>query len=172
MTARDVLHYPDERLNLSSVPVDTFDASLARLADDLVDSLRASGPAIGLSAPQIDDRRQVLIMDMSGTGSSPEVYVNPKIVAQGGFGLAEERCLSVPDAVIYGWRAAQIRVQAFDLEGVLFERELQDMAAVCLQHEMDHFEGKILVDRMTFVGRYFYRRKLRRAGAQPAAAAP
>ncbi|MEL6184068.1 MAG: peptide deformylase, partial [Myxococcota bacterium] len=152
-------------LSLAAQPVEAFDASLARLADDLVDTLRAEGPAIGLSAPQIDDQRQVLIMDMTGTGESPEVFVNPRIVSQAGFGLAEERCLSVPEAVIYGWRAAQIRVEAFDLEGAKFERELNDMAAVCLQHEMDHFHGKILVDRMSFVGRFLYRRKARRLAA-------
>lgn len=169
MTARDVLQFPDERLGLTAAPVDAFDASLARLADDLVDTMKASGPAIGLSAPQIDDLRQVLIIDMTGTGDGPDIFVNPRIVERVGFGLTEERCLSVPDAVIYAWRAANVRVEAFDLEGVKFERELNGMAAVCLQHEMDHFVGKILVDRMTILGRYLYRRKVRQlAAASPA----
>ena len=168
MTAREILSFPDERLSLTARPVEAFDASLSRLVDDLVDTLRVEGPAIGLSAPQIDDLRQVLIVDMTGTGESPDIYVNPKIVARAGFGFAEERCLSVPDAVILGWRAAKVRVHAFDPEGVPFERDLVDMAAVCIQHEMDHFYGRTLVDRMTLIGRFLYRRKIRRAAAATA----
>lgn len=153
--------FPDDRLTLPATPVEQFDASLARLVDDLVDTLRKTGPAIGLSAPQIDDQRQVLLIDMTGTGENPDIYVNPVILAKHGYGLAEERCLSVPDAVIYGWRAAKVRLQAFDPEGVPFERELEGMEAVCLQHEMDHFDGKTLVDRMSFFRRVIYRRRHR-----------
>jgi peptide deformylase len=157
MTAHTILTHPDPRLELVSEKVTAFDASLARLADDLVDTLRAEGPAIGLSAPQLDDRRKVLVIDMSGQGTSPTIYVNPIIVARTAFGIAEERCLSVPGVVVHGWRATQLRVVARDPEGAEFERTLEGMEAVCLQHELDHFAGKTLVDRMFAPRRWLYR---------------
>lgn len=169
MAAREILRFPDPKLSLVSRPVVDFDGGLAGLVDDLIDTMREKGPAIGLSAPQLDDQRQVLIIDMTGTGESPDIYVNPVITSTMGYGLTEERCLSVPDAVIYSWRAAKIRVKAHDPEGTAFERELTGMEAVCLQHELDHFEGKTLVDRMSFIRRALYRR---RHPALPASSQP
>lgn len=161
MAVRKILEYPDPRLMEVSLPVKEFDQGVRELAADLIETLHAS-EAIGLCAPQVDDRRQVLVMDHSGDRSAPEVYVNPNILARARFGFVEEQCLSVPGVAVNVFRATAIRVSARDASGVAFERELSGMPAVCLQHEMDHFDGKLLVDRLN----WFKRRRLRAAIAK------
>lgn len=158
MAVRDILEYPDPRLNEASVPVATFNTRIERIAADLVDTLHASR-SIGLSAPQIDVREQILVMDHSDDQSAAEVFINPEILGQRRYGLVEERCLSVPGLVTNVLRATEIKIRAFDTAGIEFERELFGMPAVCLQHEMDHFAGKLLADRIN----WFRRRRLRAA---------
>jgi peptide deformylase len=155
VAVRDILEYPDPRLREPSLAVDRFDDSVAQAATDLIDTLHASR-SIGLSAPQIDDRRQILVMDHSEDQSQPEVYINPEVLQKARSGFIEERCLSVPDVKVLVMRATEITVRAQDIHGETFERELSGMPAVCLQHELDHFDGKLLVDRMN----WFRRRKL------------
>jgi peptide deformylase len=152
----EIIEYPDQRLRSASVPVVDFDAGIGGLVDDLVDTLHASN-AIALCAPQIDDGRQVLVMDLSGDRSRPEHYINPRILERSQYGIVEESCLSVPGVVVNVLRATRVRVSAFDLAGSVFERELAGLEAVCLQHEMDHFSGKLLVDRLN----WFRRRRLK-----------
>lgn len=161
MTKLEVLEYPDERLRQRAAPVVDFDASLHRLVEDLFDTMAGSEAGIGLCAPQVGVAKQVLVMDLSRKGEAREVYINPKITGRALFGFIEESCLSVPGENVNVWRATQIRVEAYDQHGVPFEREIERLAAVCLQHEMDHFAGKLLVDRMSF----FRRRRFKRARA-------
>jgi peptide deformylase len=158
MAQREVLVYPDPRLRTISEPVVDFDAALSQRVDDLLDTLYATRSAIGLSAPQLGDASQVLVMDLSRDRSEPQVYINPRITGRARYGFVEESCLSVPEQLVNVWRATQVRVVAQDRSGRQFERELDQLAAVCLQHEMDHFKGKLLVDRMSFLRRYRYRR--------------
>lgn len=148
MARREILQYPDPRLRLRSRPVTAFDQDLARLVDDLLETLYAT-KAIGLSAPQVNDRRQVLVIDLSGKASAPQLYVNPEILTKSALGLVEESCASIPDVVGNVIRATQVRVRAQDLSGATFERDLSGMHAVCLQHEMDHLAGKLFVDRLS-----------------------
>lgn len=155
MPVRDILEYPDPRLHEHSVAVEVFDDSVARAATDLIDTLHASR-SIGLSAPQIDDRRQILVMDHSEDQSQAEIYINPEVLRKARSGFIEERCLSVPDVKVMVMRATEITVRAQDLNGETFERELSGMPAVCLQHEIDHFNGKLLADRLN----WFRKRKL------------
>ena len=162
-----ILEYPDPRLRLTAQPVNVFDASLARLVDDLCETLRASG-GIGLAAPQTGDRRQVLVIDLSGGEAEPEIYINPEILASTAPGLVEESCLSVPGVVGNVVRATQVRVRARDRSGEAFERDLEGMPAVCLQHEMDHLVGKLFVDRLSLWRRLRLRFATSRAGAQAA----
>lgn len=164
MALREILEYPDPRLKERSVPVATFDDGVRVLAEDLIATLHAS-KAIGLCAPQVDDRRQVLVMDHSEDQSAPEVYVNPTIVSRAGFGFVEEQCLSVPGVAVNVLRATQVRVLACDASGAHFERELSGMPAVCLQHEMDHFDGKLLVDRLNWFKRRRFIAALNKAAA-------
>lgn len=162
-----ILEYPDPRLRLTAQPVVVFDASLARLVDDLCETLRAS-KGIGLAAPQTGDRRQVLVIDLSGGEAEPEIYINPEILARTAPGLVEESCLSVPGVVGNVVRATQVRVRARDRSGETFERDLEGMPAVCLQHEMDHLVGKLFVDRLPLLRRLRFRYAASRARAKAA----
>ncbi|MEL7447582.1 MAG: peptide deformylase [Pseudomonadota bacterium] len=158
MTTLTVIEYPDPLLREPSLAVDTFDASTQQLAGDLIDTMYAA-KCIGLSAVQVGVHQQMLVMDHSSDQSEPEVYVNPEILLQKRTGLIEERCVSVPGQVAFVLRATQLLVRARDEHGTTFERELLGMPAVCLQHEMDHFDGKLLVDRLN----WFKRRRLHAA---------
>ncbi len=156
MTRLRILEYPDPRLHLPSQPVSTFDDDLRRLVDDMIETLRAT-EALALSAPQVDDRRAVLVINYSGDGAAPRVYVNPEILAKRAWGLVEESCLSVPGVVGNVWRATKVRVRAQDREGLVFESDLAGMDAVCLQHEMDHLAGTLFVDRLSIFKRLRFR---------------
>lgn len=155
-----ILEYPDPRLRLEAEPVTAFDASLGRLIDDLTETLHAR-KSIGLSAPQVDDRRQVLVIDLSEDGSAPQAYVNPEILSRAAWGLVEESCLSIPGIVGNVIRATKVRVRARDRHGEAFERDLEAMNAVCLQHEVDHLRGKLFIDRLSIFRRLRLRGQLR-----------
>jgi peptide deformylase len=142
-----ILEYPDPRLRLQAQPVATFDARLSRLIDDLLETLYST-TGIALSAPQTGIHLQVFVVDLSGNASAPHVYVNPEILASSVPALVEESCLSVPGVVGKLVRASRLRVRARDRCGAAFERDLEGMHAVCLQHEMDHLAGKLFVDRL------------------------
>lgn len=161
MAQRDILEYPDLRLNLPSEPVTAFDDDLGQLIDDLLETLHAT-KAVGLSAPQVNDRRAVLVIDLSEDASAPQVYINPEILAKAAWGLVEESCLSVPGVVGNVVRATEIRVRAQDRTGETFERDLTGMDAVCVQHEMDHLAGKLFIERLSI----FRRLRIRVAAAR------
>ncbi len=165
MAVLPILEYPDPRLRLCAAPVADFDADLARLVADLGDTLRASG-GIGLSAPQVGDRRRVLVMDLSGGVEPPEVYINPELLERAAPGLVEESCLSVPGVAGNVVRATQLVVRARDHAGAAFERRVEGMRAVCLQHEVDHLDGRLLTDRLSI----FRRLRLRLGAAARARA--
>jgi len=168
MAILPILENPDPRLRSRAEPVRRFEADLWRLVDDMVETLRARG-GIGLAAPQTGDVRQVLVMDLSAGASSPEVYINPELLAGAVPALVEESCLSVPGVVGNLVRATQVRVRAWDCQGQVFERDLEGMHAVCLQHEMDHLVGTLFIDRLSFLERLRLRivaaRRARRAAA-------
>ncbi len=166
---RAILEYPDPRLRLRAQPVIDFDPSLGALADDLVETLRAER-ALGLAAPQIDDRRAVLVIDPEGAGREPQTFVNPEILRDARPAWVEEGCASLPGIVGLVLRATRIRIRAQTLSGEPFERDLEDMAAVCLQHELDHLEGRLFVERLSLFRRLRVRaalaaRRRRRAAA-------
>jgi len=152
MARLPILEYPDPRLRLRAAPVVTFDARLARLIDDLLETLYST-TGIALSAPQTGIQLQVLVVDLSGNASAPHVYVNPEVLASSAPALVEESCLSVPGVVGNVVRATQLRIRARDRYGEVFERDLDGMHAVCLQHEMDHLAGKLFVDRLSLFQR-------------------
>ncbi|MEM9457749.1 MAG: peptide deformylase [Myxococcota bacterium] len=162
MAQLEILEYPDTRLRLPARPVTRFDEGLDRLIDDLVQTLHAKA-AIGLCAPQVGVPLEILVMDLSGNASAPQVYVNPEIIADADPGLVEESCLSVPGVVTNVWRATRVRVRAQDRRGHIFQSDLEGMNAVCLQHEMDHFAGKLLVDRLNFFRRFRLNSAVKRA---------
>ncbi len=161
MAAREVITYPDERLRQKAQPVTCFDEELSSLVDDLFDTLYAS-PGIGFCAPQIGLPLQIIVADHSGNGTAPEVYINPKILGRSRIGIIEESCLSVPGMVAKVMRATRVRVRAQSRRGDMFERDLVDMPAVCVEHEMDHLRGILFVDRLKWIGRWKWRRHLKR----------
>ncbi|MEO1089929.1 MAG: peptide deformylase [Pseudomonadota bacterium] len=152
MARLPILEYPDARLRERAEPVVAFDGELEQLIDDLFETLYAT-TGIGLAATQAGVRHQVLVMDLSGDASAPQEYVNPEIITSAVPGLVEESCLSVPGVVGNVIRATQVRVRAYDRTGEPFERDLEDMHAVCLQHEMDHLAGKLFIDRLSLFRR-------------------
>lgn len=160
MAELEILEYPDPRLRLQAQPVTSFDDSLARLIEDLIETLHIRN-AIGLSAPQVGDRRQVLVTDLSADGSAAQAYVNPEICSRAAWGLVEESCLSVPGVVGNVVRATKIRVRARDRHGEAVERDLEGMDAVCLQHEVDHLNGKLFIDRLSIFRRLRIRARMK-----------
>jgi peptide deformylase len=118
------------------------------LVEGLLETLRAAG-GIGLSAPQVGDPRRVSVIDLSGDGSAPEVFVNPDILARERWAIVEESCLSVPGVEGKLMRATRVRARAVDPTGAPFVRDLEDMHAVCLQHEVDHLDGTLFIDRLS-----------------------
>ncbi|TVR64137.1 MAG: peptide deformylase [Gemmatimonadales bacterium] len=152
MPALPILQYPDPRLRLVSAPVDRFDQELLRRIDELFETLYAT-TGIGLSAPQVGDLRRIVVMDLSGSHSKPELYVNPEILSSDVMGLVEESCLSIPGVVGNVVRATKLRVRAVDRAGHPFERDLEGMHAVCMQHEVDHLDGKLFIDKLPMIRR-------------------
>ncbi|MEE4298809.1 MAG: peptide deformylase [Pseudomonadales bacterium] len=157
MSIRPVIEYPDPRLHQVSEDVTRFDDTLCTLVRDLEDTLKASG-GIGLSAPQLGELRRVAVLDLSEDKTAPELYVNPVIVERRLYGFAEESCLSLPGVEGSVLRSVQVRVRAQDAAGAFFERELEYLHACALQHEIDHLDGRLFVDRFSVIGRWRFRR--------------
>ncbi|MEM6640577.1 MAG: peptide deformylase [Pseudomonadota bacterium] len=161
MGKRDVLQYPDPHLRVPSAPVSQFDAALYSLVDDLTETFLA-GPGIGLSAPQIGAARQVVVIDESESRTETCVFINPRIVDRKGICLVEERCLSVPDFAGVVRRSPEITVVADDVHGNRAKHELSGMTAVCMQHEIDHLNGTLFVDRLFWWRRLWFQHTTRR----------
>jgi len=163
MSAAPLILHPDNRLREQSSPVEEFDASVADTVGSLLDTLYSAGNALALSAPQIDDRRQILVIDLSDDRTAPRIYINPLIIKKKGFAICEESCLSIPGVAGNVARAAELLVRARSIDGTLFERTVSGMGAICMQHEMDHFVGKLFIDRLSIFRRMALRAQARRA---------
>jgi peptide deformylase len=149
---REILEYPDPRLRTIAEPVTRFDAGLTILIDDLVETMRAS-QGIGLAASQIDVHLQVIVLDVTRQTEPPLIFINPEIQSRDAISLVEEGCLSLPGLYANVKRATQIRVRSVDRRGITRETALGGLAAVCLQHEMDHLVGILFVDHLSFFKR-------------------
>ena len=170
MAVRPVLEYPDPRLRRSAQPVTVFDSDLPALIDDLLDTFRAS-TGIGLCAPQLGDSRRVVVLDASAERLTPTVFINPEILKRRTMCFVQEQCLSVPGLRGLVRRHAEIAVRAQDRHGATFECELTNMEAVCLQHEIDHLDGVLFVDRLAWWRRLWFRRVAQRRAHAGATAA-
>lgn len=159
MALLEILEYPDPRLRTRAAPVTEFDSALSRLIDDMFETMYAA-PGIGLAATQVNVHQRLLVMDISQDRSAPMVFVNPEILDREQVGVMEEGCLSVPGFFDEVERAQRVRVRAQDRHGITFERELSALEAVCLQHEIDHLDGKLFVDYLSMLKRDRVRRKL------------
>lgn len=159
MALRTILEFPDPRLRTRAQPVTQFDAAVHRLVDDLLDTMYRA-PGIGLSATQVDVHQRVIVIDVSEAHNDPLVLINPEIVSREGEASTEEGCLSVPGIFDAVKRAARLRVRAQDRTGVPFERDCDGLLAVCVQHEMDHLDGRLFVDYLSSLKRERIRKKL------------
>lgn len=133
-----------------------------------------SAPGIGLAATQIDVHQRLIVIDVSGAHNDPLVLINPEILTREGEVTTEEGCLSVPGIFDTVKRAARIRLRAQDRDGTAFERDCADLLAICVQHEMDHLDGRLFVDYLSNLKRERIRKKLekeRKSRAQPRAPA-
>lgn len=165
MAVLPVLVYPDERLKRVSAPVTGFDVALARLCADLEETMRASPGCVGLAAPQVDRPLRVVIVDVSARPKTSShgclLLVNPVVVAAEGEAVGREGCLSVPDYTGNVTRAQHIRVRAHDAEGMLHEYDCEGYEARAVQHEIDHLDGLLFLDRLVS-RRDLFRRKVYR----------
>jgi peptide deformylase len=159
MALLNILEFPDPRLRTRAAPVREFDAALSRLVDDMLETMYAA-PGIGLAATQVDVHRAIIVVDVSEAHDQPQMFINPRILSRDGVAQSEEGCLSVPEVFEPVERAARVVVRAQDRHGITFERELEGLLAVCVQHEMDHLDGKLFVDYLSSLKRDRIRRKL------------
>lgn len=148
MALRPILRLPNHRLRLKAQPVTQFDAALLSLVRDLYDTMYASA-GIGLAASQIDVQQRVITIDLSDRHDQPLTLINVEILAKHGEQTCEEGCLSVPGVYAPVTRAKEIRVKTQDIHGDTSEFDADGMLAVCIQHELDHLEGKVFIDYLS-----------------------
>jgi peptide deformylase len=174
MTRLTILEFPDPRLRTRALPVASVDGALRELIDDMLETMYAA-KGIGLAATQVDVHKRVLVTDVSEGRDRPRAFVNPEILSRDGVETSQEGCLSVPGYFDEVERAARIRVRALDRDGKSFEEDLDGLLAICVQHEIDHLDGRLFVDYLSEMKRQRVRkklekeRKLRAEGRAPAA---
>ena len=159
MSKLDILTFPDPRLRNLAKPVADVDAGVRRVVDDMFETMYAA-PGIGLAAIQVDIPQRIIVIDISENNDSPLCLINPEILERVGEEQMEEGCLSVPGYYEQVTRAEQIRVRALDRDGNPFELEADGLLAVCIQHEIDHLDGKLFVDYVSALKRQRIRKKL------------
>ena len=148
MALLPILQYPDPRLHTVAAPVTAVNEGIRRLIKDMADTMYAA-PGVGLAATQVNVHRRVIIIDIAETHDQLKVFINPEIIASSGTSDCEEGCLSVPGIFEKVTRAGRITVRALDARGKPFELAASGLLAVCIQHEMDHLEGKVFVEYLS-----------------------
>ncbi|MGZ8161964.1 MAG: peptide deformylase [Methylobacter sp.] len=161
MSILTILEFPDERLRKKAAVVQTVDDKLKRLVDDMLETMYESH-GVGLAATQVDVHQQVIVIDVSEKKDAPVCLINPEILEKDGVEEFEEGCLSVPGFFEKVKRAEHIKVKALNREGQPFEFEARDLLAVCVQHEMDHLNGKLFVDYISPLKRQRIKKKLQK----------
>jgi peptide deformylase len=173
MAMLEILHFPDPRLRQRALEVEDVDDQLRKLVDDMFETMYQA-PGIGLAATQVNVHRRVVVIDISKDQDQPLVFVNPQILEKDGVEEMDEGCLSVPGFYERVQRAERVRVRALDRNGETFEMDADGLLAVCIQHEIDHLDGKLFVDYLSQLKRQRIRKKLekqRRLGLDDGAAA-
>ncbi len=158
MALLTILHFPDPRLRIVAKPVAVFDASTQTLVDSLFETMYQA-PGIGLAATQVNVHQRIIVVDVSAEQNQPYCLINPRLLRAEGQIRTEEGCLSVPEIYENVSRPSQISVEAQDAHGNEFTLEASELLAVCIQHEMDHLEGKLFVDKLSELKRQRIRKK-------------
>ena len=160
MAILEILEYPDSRLRTIAKPVKSFDQDLSHLIDDMFETMY-DAPGIGLAATQVDKHIQLIVIDISEESNDPMVFINPEIsVLEGELEKMQEGCLSVPGFYEDVERIEHVLIKALDRDGKPFELETTGLLAVCIQHEMDHLNGKLFVDYISALKRNRIKKKL------------
>lgn len=171
MAVLDILEFPDPRLRTTATPVETVDDSTRALIDDMFETMYAA-PGIGLAATQVNVHKRIIVIDVSDDQSEPLVFINPQITVVDETPCDyDEGCLSVPGFYETVTRPGGISVTALDREGQSFTREIDGLLATCLQHEVDHLDGKLFVDYLSNLKRQRIRKKLEKEHRQRSASA-
>jgi len=155
----DILLYPDPLLRRTAAPVTNVDAHVAALVDRMFDTMYAA-PGIGLAATQVNTHERIVVIDVSDEKNQPLTLINPELLLAEGEAETQEGCLSIPGVFEIIKRPEQIKVSAVDREGSPFELEVDGLLAVCIQHEIDHLEGKLFVDYLSPLKRNRIRKKM------------
>ena len=159
MALLNVLTYPDPRLRQRAQPVEVVDDTVRRLVDDMAETMYAA-PGIGLAAVQVDVPKRIIVIDVSEDHGDLKVFINPEITNRSGKIETEEGCLSVPGVYAPVTRAEAVVVHALDKDGNPFKLETDGVLAVCIQHEIDHLDGKVFVDYLSRMKQERIRKKL------------
>ena len=163
MAVLDILEFPDPRLRTRALPVEQVTDATRALIDDMFETMY-DAPGIGLAATQVDVHERILVIDLSEDQSQPLVFINPEVtVLDPELGEYDEGCLSVPGFYETVNRPRRVRVSALDRNGDPFTRELEGLLAICLQHEIDHLDGKLFVDYLSPLKRQRIRKKLEKS---------
>lgn len=165
MAIRDILHYPDPRLRNRAQPVERVDDDIRTLVDDLFETMYQA-PGIGLAATQVNVPKRLLVIDVSEDKSQPLCLINPEILELSGQEKMDEGCLSVPGIFETVTRAERVKVRALNRDGESFEQEVDGLLAVCIQHEIDHLDGKLFVDYLSTLKRQRIRKRLEKEARQ------
>lgn len=169
MAILDILHFPDPRLRNIAQPVTDVDDAVRQLIDNMFETMYAA-PGIGLAATQVNVSQRVVVIDISEDRKQPLCLINPELLELQGVEEMDEGCLSVPGVYETVQRAEKVRVRALDRDGCAFELEADGLLAVCLQHEIDHLDGKLFVDYLSQLKRTRIRKKLEKTQRTPDAA--
>src|SRR3982074_966699 len=161
MAILEILQYPDNRLNTPAQRVEKIDAATKKLVDDLAQTMYAA-PGVGLAATQLDVHKQIIVIDVSEDRSDLRVFVNPEITRREGVAVNQEGCLSVPGIYDNVERAESITVTALDRNGARFTLNASGLLATCIQHELDHLQGKIFIDYLSDLKQNRVRAKLKK----------
>lgn len=174
MSHLTILRFPDPRLRIAARPVTEVTDQTRQLADDMLETMYAAS-GIGLAATQVNQRIRVFVLDVSEERNEPHVFINPEIIDRQGAQVCEEGCLSLPGEFAAVERAETIRVRALGRDGTPFEIDADGLFAVCIQHEIDHLDGKVFIDYLSPMKRRLIEKRLkkqqRQADAEPARAA-
>jgi peptide deformylase len=161
MAILEILQYPDPRLNARAERVEKIDAATRKLVDDMTETMYAA-PGVGLAATQVDVRKQIVLIDVSEDRNDLRVFINPEITRREGVAVNQEGCLSVPGVYDNVERAESVTVTALDRNGSRFTLNASGMLATCIQHEMDHLEGKVFVEYLSELKQNRVRAKIKK----------
>lgn len=165
MSVLQVLHYPDERLRKIAQPVAQVNDEIKQIVDDMFETMYAE-EGIGLAATQVDIHQRIIVIDVSEERNQRLVLINPELLDKCGETGIEEGCLSIPEQRALVSRAEKVKVRALNREGEQYELEAEGLLAICIQHEMDHLEGRLFIDYLSPLKRQRIRQKLEKLARQ------